>query len=127
MSLMSLSVSSRQLTGRTGTPYFCSIASASRLESAAAGSKQLRTTTKGFPISVSSATTRCSASSYSPRGSSPKLPSVVTTRPMVEWSVITFFVPISAAMLKGTGFSNQGVMTMRGMSFSIYPSALGTI
>ena len=31
----------------------------------------------------------------------PVIPSVVTTRPIVEWSVITFLVPISAASSKG--------------------------
>ena len=47
------------------------------------------------------------------------LPSVVTTSPMVECSVMTLRVPISAAMLKGTGSSNQGVITIRGVSPSI--------
>ena len=46
------------------------------------------------------------------------LPSVVTTRPMVECSLITFRVPISAAILKGISDGNQGVITMRGASFS---------
>ena len=55
------------------------------------------------------------------------LPSVVTTKPMVECSVMTFLVPISAAMLNGIGSSYHGVITMRGISFSTYPNALGTI
>ncbi len=55
------------------------------------------------------------------------LPSVVITRPMVECSVITFFVPISAAILNGIGSSYHGVITMRGLSSSMYPRALGTI
>ena len=38
---------------------------------------------------------------------------------------MTFRVPTSAAMLKGTSSSNHGVCTMRGWSFSMYPSALG--
>ena len=71
--------------------------------------------------------TLSSASSYSSLGMSLMLPSVVTTSPMVEWSVMTFFVPISAAILKGMASSNQGVFTMRGCSSSIYPKALGTI
>ena len=55
------------------------------------------------------------------------LPSVVMTSPMVECSVITFCVPISAAMLNGMGSSNHGVRTMRGCSSSMYPRALGTM
>ena len=47
------------------------------------------------------------------------LPSVVTTIPMVECSLMTFLVPISAAMLKGISSSNQGVFTMRGASSSM--------
>ena len=46
------------------------------------------------------------------------LPSVVTTSPMVECSVMTFRVPTSAAILNGTSASNHGVMTMRGASSS---------
>ena len=71
--------------------------------------------------------TRASASSYSSRGMSLMLPSVVMTSPMVECSVITFCVPISAAMLNGMGSSNHGVRTMRGCSSSMYPRALGTM
>ena len=63
--------------------------------------------------------TRSSASAYSSRGMSLIEPSVVTTSPMVECSWMTFWVPISAAMLKGISCSNQGVITMRGCSFSI--------
>ena len=44
---------------------------------------------------------------------------VVTTRPMVECSVMTFCVPTSAAMLKGTSVSNHGVTTILGASFSM--------
>ncbi len=80
-----------------------------------------------MPISWSSPITRPSASSYSARGISLMEPSVVTTRPMVLCSVMTFLVPISAAMLKGISRSNQGVITIRGCSFSMYPKALGTI
>ena len=71
--------------------------------------------------------TRDSASSYSDRGMSLMEPSVVITRPMVLCSVMTFLVPSSAAMLKGTSRSNQGVITIRGCSFSMYPRALGTM
>ena len=46
---------------------------------------------------------------------------------MVECSVITFFVPISAAILNGIGSLYHGVITMRGMLSSMYPNALGTI
>ena len=40
---------------------------------------------------------------------------------------MTFFVPISAAMLNGISSSNHGVLTMRGCSFSMYPSDPGTM
>ena len=46
-------------------------------------------------------------------------PSVVTTTPMVECSLITLRVPTSAARLKGTSSSNHGVLTMRGALSSI--------
>ena len=82
---------------------------------------------KGLLISFSSSITRSSASSYSSRGISVMLPSVVTTRPMVECSLITFRVPSSAAMLKGISCSYQGVFTIRGALFSMYPRAEGTI
>ena len=71
--------------------------------------------------------TRSSASSYSSRGISLMEPSVVTTNPMVECSWMTFCVPISAAILNGISSSNHGVITMRGCSFSMYPSELGTM
>ena len=45
-----------------------------------------------------------SASKYCLLGISPKLPSVVTTIPIVEWSRITFSVPIWAASENGIGF-----------------------
>ena len=53
-------------------------------------------------MACSSRMTRPSVSSYSARGISEMLPSVVTTSPMVECSLITLRVPTSAAMLKGT-------------------------
>ena len=42
------------------------------------------------------------------------LPSVVMTMPMVECSVMTFRVPISAASVMGMGWSYQGVVTILG-------------
>ena len=54
-------------------------------------------------------------------------PSVVTTMPMVEWSVMTFWVPYSAAWVMGISWSNQGVVTIRGCSPSSWPRALGTM
>ena len=54
------------------------------------------------------------------------LPSVVTSIPIVECSVITFLVPISAATSNGISSSDHGVFTILGTSFSIYPSALFT-
>ena len=79
----------------------------------------LSITTKGFPSSRSSRMTLSSHSAYSSRGISVTEPSVVMTRPMVEWSVMTFWVPISAAILKGISSSNHEVMTIRGCSFSM--------
>ena len=70
-------------------------------------------------MACNSRTTRASASSYSVRGISEMLPSVVTTSPMVECSLMTLRVPTSAAMLKGTSLSYQGVITMRGCWFSM--------
>lgn len=55
------------------------------------------------------------------------LPSVVTTTPTVEWSVMTLRVPISAASVMGISWSNHGVMTMRGARSSNCPTAPGTI
>ena len=43
---------------------------------------------------------------------------IMTTRPMVECSLITLLVPISAALAKGISSSDQGVLTMRGISSS---------
>ena len=125
--LMSSSVSSRQLTTATGRPYFSSICFCRALVSGERGEAVFKRIKKGLPSSVSSRITRSSASSYSSRGMSVKLPSVVSTRPRVEWSVMTFRVPTSAAMLKGTSSSNQGVRTIRGASFSKYPKELGTM
>ena len=55
------------------------------------------------------------------------LPSVVTTIPMVEWSLITFLVPISAAWVNGISTSDQGVFTSRSASSSMWPAAPSTI
>ena len=54
------------------------------------------------------------------------LPSVVTITPIVECSSITFLVPISAAVSKGIYSSEQGVLTILGISSSKYPIALST-
>ena len=125
--MISISSSSMQLTGTTVTPYFLLRLAASSWVSLKFGAMLFSRTIKGLLISWSSRMTLSSASSYSSLGMSLMLPSVVTTSPMVEWSVMTFFVPISAAILKGMASSNQGVFTMRGCSSSIYPRALGTI
>ena len=109
---------SRQDSASTGTPYSSSISCCTFWACSFWGSMQLSSTTKGLWISCSSRITRSSASRYSSRGISLMLPSVVTTRPMVECSLITFRVPISAAILKGISDGNQGVITMRGASFS---------
>ncbi len=106
--------SSRQFTGTTGTLYFSASDFARETASLLSGSMQLRATTKGLFISLSSLITRSSASAYSSRGIWLIEPSVVTTRPIVECSLITFCVPISAAILKGISSSNQGVRTIRG-------------
>ena len=54
-------------------------------------------------------------------------PSVVTTMPMVECSQITLRVPVSAARSKGTSWSNHGLLTIRGLSFSSWPIAPSTM
>ena len=54
------------------------------------------------------------------------VPSVVTTTPMVQCSAMTLRVPISAASVMGISWSNQGVVTMRGMPSSMTPTAPGT-
>ena len=53
--------------------------------------------------------------------------SVVTTRPMVECSLMTFCVPNSAARSKGISSSDHGVRTIRRVSPSVVPSAPSTI
>ena len=55
------------------------------------------------------------------------LPSVVTTRPMVAWSWMTFWVPMAAAFVNGISYSNQGVFTCRSVSFSMCPEAPSTM
>ena len=87
----------------------------------------MRSTIKGLPISFNSLTAVSSAFMYESRFSSPKEPSVVTTTPMVECSLMTFLVPISAALVKGISVWNQGVLTMRSCWFSIWPLAPSTI
>ena len=87
----------------------------------------LSTTIKGFLIAFNSSITLSSASKYSSLSIPVILPSVVTTRPMVEWSVITFLVPISAASSKGISYSYHGVFTILASSPSIYPIAPLTI
>ena len=118
---------STQLTGRTVWPYSSSICRASRRAGSPAGSTQLSRMTKGLWIWHSSAMTRSSASLYFSRGMSLMEPSVVMTRPMVEWSRMTLRVPVSAATSKGTSSSNQGLLTMRGFSFSSWPMAPSTM
>ena len=51
------------------------------------------------------------------------LPSVVTTMPIVECSVITFLVPVSAAFENGISSFVQGVFTILSTPFSICPLA----
>ena len=111
---ISSSDNSRQFTGCTGIPYFSVSLCASSCASADSGYIQLSNITNGLFIAFSSSITRSSASSYSLRGISLMLPSVVMTSPIVECSFITLRVPISAAMLKGMGSSNHGVITILG-------------
>ena len=101
ISSMSSFFNCSQFAARTGTPYWFSILSASAFVSAAYGLVELSTIKNGFPISFSSEIVCSSASRKSSLVSSPKLPSQATTIPMVEWSRITFLVPISAAWVKG--------------------------
>ena len=116
---ISFSSSSMQLTGSTGTPYFSLNFLASCLTDCNSGLTEFKRTINGLLISFNSLITLSSASSYSERSISLIEPSVVMTRPIVEWSVMTFLVPISAAMSKGIASSNQGVFTMRGASSSM--------
>ena len=78
----------------------------------------------GLLISFNSFTTFSSASIQSFLVKSPIEPSVVTIIPIVEWSFITFSVPISAASTNGISSGNQGVLTIRGPFSSSYPLAL---
>ena len=55
------------------------------------------------------------------------VPSVVIAMAIVEWSLITLFVPVRAAAAKGIGLSDQGVFTILGSSPSFVPSAPSTI
>ena len=82
---------------------------------------------KGLLIALSSSTTLSSASKYSSLSIPVILPSVVTKSPTVEWSVITFLVPISAASSNGISYSYHGVLTILGSSSSKYPKAPLTI
>ncbi len=109
ISLTSCSVSSRQLTGITGTPYLFESNVQSSIELFDLGSTQFISTTNGLSRALSSSITRSSASSYSSRGMELIEPSVVITRPIVECSVITFFVPISAAILSSTASSGMNL------------------
>ena len=89
--LISFSVSSVQLTGITGTPYFFASEFARDIVSGSFLSMLLSRMIKGLFIFLSSLTVFSSASSYSARFMSLMVPSVVTKIPIVEWSVITFW------------------------------------
>ncbi len=84
MLCISSSSRSTQLTGITGVSYFCESSPASCTASLDCGYTQFSSTTKGLFMEFSSFITRCSASSYSSRGISEILPSVVITSPIVE-------------------------------------------
>ncbi len=114
IALISSSLRSKQLTGITGTLYFSLIDAQRESASADCGSTQFITTTNGLLISFNSLITLSSASSYSSRGIALIEPSVVTTSPIVECSLITFCVPISAAILNGISSGNHGVLTILG-------------
>ena len=89
--------------GNTGTLYSSFILAASLSVSGSIGWVEFNNTIYGLPMEVNSSITVFSASKYSLLGISPIEPSVVTTIPMVEWSLITFSVPISAASTNGIG------------------------
>ena len=55
------------------------------------------------------------------------VPSVVTTMPMEQCSSMTFFVPSSAAWVRGMGSGNHAVRTIRGSPSSVAPTAPGII
>ena len=116
-----------QLTGKTAVWYFSFSSAASSIVSSLYGFCEFNRMTYGFAIAFSSSTVCSSAFTYAFRGSSPIVPSVVTTIPIVAWSRITFWVPIDAAVVNGISCSDHGVFTMR-LSFpSIWPDAPSTI
>ena len=115
-----------QFTHKTGTEYFSAKCALNSSASSEVGSLQLSTIAKGLPVFFISSITRSSAFTYSSLVMSVILPSVVITKPIVECSVITFFVPISAAWPKGIFSSNHGVATILGVSFSKCPKAPST-
>ena len=77
----------------------------------------------GFPCVFNSATVCSSAGTKFSLAISPKLPSVVITRPIVECSWITFSVPAFAASWKGIALENQGVFTILSLPSSTFPPA----
>ena len=119
ISFISCSVISRQFTGTTGTPYFSVSEVQSAIDDGDFGLSVFINTIKGLSSAFNSSITLSSASSYSSRGIDVIVPSVVTTKPIVECSVMTFLVPISAAILNGISSSYQGVFTILGCSSSI--------
>ena len=82
-------------------PYFSSFCSANCFVLSEYGWIVFNNTTNGFFKAFSWLIVSSSAGSYCFASISPKDPSHVTTTPIVEWSVITFFVPIAAAFVNG--------------------------
>ena len=124
---MSSSVSVMQLTLMQRTSYRAVISSAMAIAVSDAGSALLRRTTKGFPMLFSSFIARSSGASYFSRGMSHIVPSVVTTMPTVECSVMTLCVPFSAASVMVISWSNHGVVTRRSAPSSNCPAAPSTM
>ena len=91
------------------------------------GFDEFTITINGLPIALSSCIVLSSGSIYASLAISPKLPSVVTTIPIVEWSCITLRVPSSAACVNGIGLSDHGVITILSPSPSSSPPAPFTI
>ena len=112
--------------GKTGTLYSSFNLSANNSVSGNIGWVLFKSTIYGFPIDSNSSIIVFSTSLYSFLGISPIDPSVVTTIPIVEWSFITFSVPISAASMNGIGSWYHGVITSLGPFSSSYPLADGT-
>ena len=121
--MMSSLRSCSQLAEIVVTPYLSRSSRQSFWVSSLYGVWELTRIRNGLPCFFNSLTVSSSASMKFSLGSSPKLPSVVTTRPIVACSWITLRVPTWAASWKGMAYSNHGVLTIRSLPSSMWPEA----